>query len=247
MQLVVGQWEFRVSLWPSMAFVVLLVLLLALGRWQLHRAAEKQALMDAKQARQAAAPLVLGRQVVDPLLDRFRAAEASGHYVLGQQWLLDNRILQGQAGYHVFSLFELVQGSQLLVNRGWVSVGESREFLPSIPLPQGEVQLLGHLDQPESVGMVMGEPPYSSIADLVLLQSLSISELAEARSLSVPPLALVLDEGQPGSLEFDWLPVEAITPDKHLGYAVQWFALALALSVIYIGVNTRRLERGRVQ
>jgi cytochrome oxidase assembly protein ShyY1 len=53
----------------------------------------------------------------------------------------------------------------------------------------------------------------------------------------------VLSEGQPGSLAFDWMPVEEITPEKHVGYAVQWFGLATALLIIYLGVNTKRVSR----
>lgn len=236
----VGHWRFRPSLLPSVAFLLLLLLLLSLGQWQWSRAAEKQALIDDKQERRMAPALVVGEQQVEPQLDRFRPATATGRYVAGQQFLLDNRLYRGQAGYHVFSRFETDQGQQLLVNRGWVSVGASREFLPSLPLPQGRVELSGHLDSPESVGLILGEPPYTSIAELVLLQNLDVSVLAEARQIDLSPLTLVLDEGQPGALQFDWMPVEAISPEKHLGYAVQWYALAVALIIIFVGVNTRR-------
>ena len=171
-----------------------------------------------------------------------RPARAVGWYVKGQQWLLDNRRYRGQPGYHVFSLLQLDNGRQVLVNRGWVSVGTTREFLPQLPLPEGEVVLSGHLDRPESVGLVMGEPPLQSIESKVLLQSLDVASLAEARDLNLHPLTLVLDQGQAGGLQYDWLPVETISPEKHVGYAVQWFALAVALIIIYLGVNTRRVH-----
>lgn len=243
MQLRVGQRVFAPRLIPSLVFALVLALLLTLGNWQMSRAGEKQALVEDKQSRQSAAPLNLNRSRVDTQLDRFRPATVKGRYVEAQQWLLDNRLYQGQAGYHVFSLLQLDGGEQLLVNRGWVSVGESREFLPDLPLPGGSVSLTGHLDRPESVGLVMGEPPVQSIERKVLLQSLDIAALAVARDLSLKPLALVLDPNQPGSLQYDWMPVETISPEKHVGYAVQWFALAVALIIIYLGVNTRRIDR----
>jgi len=243
MVLRVGNLVFTPSLWPTLVFVALMTLLLGLGNWQVNRAQEKQALVDAKQGRQLEPPLRLGGAAIDAQLDRFRPALAGGRYVDDQQWLLDNRLYRGQPGYHVFSLMQLDNGTQLLVNRGWVSVGESREFLPSLPLPQGRVELQGHLDSPESVGLVLGEPPVGSIAEQVLLQSLDIQALSEARGLQLLPLALVIDAGQAGALQYDWSPVETISPEKHLGYAVQWFALALALLIIYLGVNTRRAEQ----
>ena len=56
------------------------------------------------------------------------------------------------------------------------------------------------------------------------------------------PLTLVLDEGQSGGLQYDWAPSTVMGPERHLGYAVQWLALAVALLIIYVGVNTRRIE-----
>lgn len=233
---------FAPSMIPTVVFVVVFAALLSLGNWQMQRAGEKQALVDDKQARQAAAPLNLNAEQVDESLDRFRPAVVVGHYVPDQQWLLDNRLYRGQAGYHVFSLLQLDNGQQVLVNRGWVSVGSTREFLPDLPLPSGEVMLRGHLDRPESVGLVMGEPPLQSIERRVLVQSLDVAALGQARNLQLHPLTLVLEEGGTGGLQYDWAPVETISPEKHVGYAVQWFALAVALVIIYLGVNTRRLS-----
>lgn len=242
MKLRFGRRVFAPPVIPTLVFVMVLMALLGLGDWQMQRAGEKQALVDNKLARQAAAPLDLNRQTVDQQLDRFRPAKVIGRYVEGQQWLLDNRLYQGQPGYHVFSLLQLQDGRQVLINRGWVAVGATREFLPQLPLPAGENVLTGHLDRPESVGMVMGEPPLESIEKKVLLQSLDMAALAQARQLQLAPLSLVLGAGQAGSLQYDWAPVETISPEKHLGYAVQWFALAVALVIIYLGVNTRRID-----
>jgi surfeit locus 1 family protein len=245
MQLKVGSFLFTPNLLPTLAFFFLLMGLLALGDWQLDRAQEKQALLEAKQMRRSAAALLLdGGGQVDPVLDRFRPAYAEGHYVSGQQWLLDNRLYQGLAGYHVFSLFQLLSGKQVLINRGWVSVGQSRQFLPNLPLPQGQMRLSGHLDSPASVGLVLGEQPYDSIAERVLLQNLDVAMLDEIKNLDLLPLTLVIDADQKGVLQYDWSAIEHISPEKHLGYAVQWFALAVALLIIYFGVNTRRISTG---
>ncbi|HHI76615.1 MAG TPA: SURF1 family protein [Gammaproteobacteria bacterium] len=238
----IGNHLFQPGLWPSLGFVALLTLLLSLAAWQWQRAGEKQALIDGREAHRQAAPLDLGRELPDPELDRFRPAVATGRYLTDQQWLLDNRLYRGQPGYHVFSLFRTREGRLLLVNRGWISMGESREFLPELPLPEGRVRIGGHLDRPESVGLVLGEPPYDSIARRVRLQSLDVQALARARGLNLPALTLVLDPQAPGALQYDWQPAAGIGPEKHLGYAVQWLALATALVIIYVGVNTRRIE-----
>ena len=236
-------WEFSPTGWPTLGFIVLFALLLGLGHWQLDRAAEKQAMIAAKQAQQQAAPLVLQQAAPDPLLDRFRPAIAFGEYVMGQQWLLDNRLYQGQPGYHVFSLFRLQQGGLILVNRGWVAVGRSRQHLPALPLPRGPQRLRGRLDTPASVGLVLGQSTWQSATDqLVVVPNLDIAALAVVKKWALPSLTLVLDADQTGALQYDWRAIETLSPEKHWGYAAQWFALAVALCSIYIGVNLHRKE-----
>ena len=238
----VGRYRFAPTLWPSLAFLLLFPFLLSLGLWQTQRATDKQALVERRAAGELTAALELRSQTHLGEADRYRPARVRGHYLAEQQWLLDNRVYRGQAGYHVFTPFVIEGQSQpgLLVNRGWVSVGETREFLPSLPVPAGTLELHGRLDTPASVGLVIGEVPLNSIADKVVVQSLDIDALAQARGMSLAPLALVIDEGQTGGLQYDWSPIPPMGPEKHLGYAVQWFGLAVALLIIYVGVNTRR-------
>lgn len=241
MVLQLGRYEFKPGLIPTLVFLLLLPGLLSLGLWQLDRAGEKKLLMDQRDAVRDSAPLDLAEATSDDM-DRYRPASVTGRYDASQQWLLDNRIFRGQAGYHVFSLLHMSgeRGRKLLVNRGWISVGQSREFLPQLPLPEGVVALQGRLDRPGSVGLKLGEPPLDSIADRVLVQSLEVDELAEAKGLQLLPLVLVLDADQPSALQYDWVESSELGPEKHLGYAFQWFALATALVMIYVGVNTRK-------
>jgi surfeit locus 1 family protein len=237
-----GRYRFAPSLWPSVAFFLLLPVLLSLGFWQMERAVAKQALVEQRVAGGLERPIDLNRVSALNREDRYRTAVVRGRYRDEQQWLLDNRVYRGQAGYHVFTPF-IPEGEtqpRLLINRGWVSVGETREFLPQLPVPEALVELSGRLDTPASVGIVMGEPPVDSVESRVRLQSLDIGALRAARGLPLADYALVIDEGLPGGLQYDWSPVPQMGPEKHLGYAVQWFGLAVALTIIYVGVNTRR-------
>lgn len=235
-----SQWRFRPARYPTLAFLLLFPMLVSLGLWQLDRAGEKEALLAARIDRQQDLPLDLNlaRGLADA--DRFRPARAHGHFVPGQQWLQDNRVRGGRPGYHVYSLFEMDGGRHaLLVNRGWVAVGASRALLPALPLPTGEVSLVGRLDRPASVGIALGSVDYTA-RGLSVMPYLDVRKLGQAIARDLLPMALVLDEGQPGSLTHDVLPVAQMGPDKHLGYAVQWFGLAVALLMIYVGLNTRR-------
>lgn len=242
LQLRLGPYRFAPGFWPTAAFVPLLALLVALGAWQMERATAKQAIVEQRAAGELGQPLRIDARTELTEADRYRAAVVTGRYAEGQQWLLDNRVYRGQAGYHVFTPF-IPDGQlrpRLLINRGWVSIGQTREFLPPLPLPKGKVTLSGRLDSPASVGLVLGEPPVDSVEDRVLLQSLDIQALAQARGHELLRYALVVDEGQAGGLQHDWSAIPQMGPEKHLGYAVQWFGLAVALTLIYVGVNTRR-------
>ncbi|MEL6711436.1 MAG: SURF1 family protein [Pseudomonadota bacterium] len=238
-------WTFRPTLWPTLGFIALFAILLSLGNWQLGRADEKQALIAAKQARQTAPPLILHQTRPESILDRFRLAIAEGQYEPGKQWLLDNRLYQGRPGYHVYSLFRLRDGTHILLNRGWISQGASRQTLPELPLPVGQHQIRGRLDTPASVGLVLAEPDWTDAAAEQVVPNLDIAALAAGQGLTLPALALMVDPDQPGALQHDWQAIETLKPEKHQGYAVQWFALALALLIIYIGVNLQRQDTKR--
>lgn len=237
-----GRYRFAPSLWPTLAFAIMFPLLLGLGYWQMDRAAAKHDLVERRAASEVSAPLMLGPGNMLEEQDRYRPAVVSGRYLSDQQWLLDNRIYRGQPGYHVFTPFVPDGGVAplLLINRGWIAVGESRAFLPLLPVTDERVTLSGRLDSPASVGLVVGEVPLQSVEDRVLVQSLDIGALGQARGMDLLRYALVLDEGGPGGLQYDWSPIPQMGPEKHLGYAVQWFGLAVALLIIFVGVNTRR-------
>ena len=235
-------WGFRPTLWPTLGFIVCLLILLKLGHWQLQRADEKQALIAAKQRHQQAAPLVLNQTEPDAVMDRFRPAVAVGHYISGQQWLLDNRLFQGRPGYHVFSLFQLEGAGRVLVNRGWISAGASRQIIPDVRLPTGMLRLSGRLDTPASVGMTLGTLEWGNTFATLVVPDLDIAALAAAQDVQLPPLTLVADADQPSVLQYDWSAIETLSPEKHWGYAAQWFALAAALFIIYFGVNLHRKD-----
>lgn len=237
--------QFRAGRYPTLVFLLLFPLLLSLGAWQLDRAEEKRVLLASQQARQSDLPMELGLVRQMSVQDRFSPAKASGHFVVGQQWLQDNRVHVGQAGYHVYSLFELDggDGHALLVNRGWVPLGQSRQQLPVLPLPEGDLQIKGRLSSPASVGIALGDPGYQGAGAMRRVPFMDVSRLAEALGRPLFPLVLELAAGQPGALTPDPLTATQLGPEKHVGYAVQWFGLAAALLMIYVGVNTRRVKK----
>lgn len=237
-----GRIEFRPGLWPSVVTLLLLALLLALGMWQLQRAEQKRALLDAYAARPTDEAVQLAAGFEPGPEWRYRRAAATGHYDAAHQFLLDNRVYQGRVGYHVLTPLQLESSDYVvLVNRGWVPQGATRAELPVIPAPSDRQQLVGLIDLPPDKVFALGEGEDRDPGWPKVLQRVRLQLQAEQLDRKLLPLILLLADDQTGGFVRDWKPV-VFGPERHVGYAVQWFSLALALTVIYLGVNLRRVR-----
>lgn len=235
-------WRFAPRLLPTLAVAALLPLLLGLGVWQLERAAYKRALVEAHAQRSADRPVNSLPLVVEAAAWRYRRAEFAGHLDTGRALLLDNRTHRGMAGYHLLLPLRLDDGRTLLVNLGWAPLGLDRDHLPPVPTRDGPLVVRGLLDLPPAAGLQLGPEGPEAQGWPRVLQRLDLAALADALGHPLLPLVLLEQEsGDPGLVR-DWRPA-TIGPARHTAYAVQWFALALALLVIYLAVNTRRWQR----
>jgi surfeit locus 1 family protein len=243
-----GSFHFRPTLWPSLATLVLLPVLIGLGQWQLERAAWKQALVDTHAARigEPARPLqsLLASSATAADLE-YRQVMAEGIYDLDHQLLLDNQIHQGAAGYHVLTPLRLDGGAEsgdawVLVNRGWVPLGDSRTRLPALPGPAAPVTVRASIRLPPEKAFRLEAVEEAGTGWPRVIQLIEIGPIGQRLGHPLLPLVLLLDPREPEGFVRDWKPVYGITPDKHRAYAAQWFTLALVLLLIYVGVNTQR-------
>lgn len=237
------RYEFRPGLWPSITVLLLLALLLSLGFWQLDRAAQKRMLLNAYTARPNAAPVQLTADFAPGPDWRYRRVQVQGVYDPAHQFLLDNRVYQGRAGYQVLTPLRLAHSDAVvLVNRGWVPQGATRADLPALPLPSDTlVGIEGLIDFPPDNVFTLGEGEDRDPGWPKVLQRVRLELQAEQLHARVLPMVLLLAPEQPGGFVRAWTPV-VIGPERHLGYAVQWFALALALVILYMLANLKRGE-----
>jgi surfeit locus 1 family protein len=220
--------------------LALLALLLSLGRWQLRRADEKQALYDSFASGGDATRTIRG---ATPPLPRYQHVEASGHYDDTRQVLIDNMVESQQAGYFVITPFELKDGGWILVNRGWVAVGASRAQRPSIPVDAQSRTVHGRADKLPSPGIQLGTraqltPPYPVVAGFPTHEE--VAALLKEPNWANAAELILLDPGEPDGYVRHW-SAPGFPPIRHVGYAVQWFGLAAALFVIFIVTNSRRV------
>jgi surfeit locus 1 family protein len=232
--------SFKPALIPSVITFLTLPFLLALGVWQLHRAHQKEVLLADFKAHTALPYVPLS--ALDPTdpSSLYRRVIAEGRYDREHQILLDNQIRDGQPGYHVYTPLRLRgRPGGILVNRGWVPLGASREQLPDIEVPGADVTLKGWLAQPANPGLRLGEAARVSWPRVV--QYLDYKDLVADLGYPLEPVVILLAPEEKNGYWREWRPqFGAFGPERHWGYAVQWFALALALLAIFIAVNIER-------
>jgi len=231
----VFKWQFNLGM---LVFAgVFLPLTIALGLWQLQRAEEKQAMLEEYRARDSAAPMAfasLSREGDH----QYRRVELVGRLAHQHSVLLENRVQEGKPGYEVLTPVEL-GGEQpwVWVNRGWIAAGSyDRSTLPEIPVEAGEVQLRGHLYQAVKKPFSLGEEIWRSEGPQVF-QNLDLVLLSAQLGREFFPYILRLDQDSPAALQTGW-DVVTVMPEKHTGYAVQWFALAAALLILSLFANS---------
>ena len=239
---------FQPKLIPSLATVLLLPLLFTLGYWQLQRAEQKEILQKAFVSNSASPAVSLTDLNVVDDTNRYRRVYMKGQYDAAHQVLLDNQIRDKQPGYHVYTPFKLDHQEQtILVNRGWVALGASRQQLPAIDIEYDNavtpVEISGQVSQPANPGLLLTDdslPSWPYVAQHIDYQALS-------QHLSYPllPAVILLDEQMNNGYKRDWQPqFGRMGPDRHRGYAVQWFGLTATLLIIYL-VMTVKWQRPR--
>lgn len=234
--------------------LLFLPLLVRLGFWQLDRANEKQQELTVYQQRQDLPAIPVG-ELKQSAAAKYRAVSLQGRYDREHYWLLDNQPRAGKAGYEVIMPF-ISQEGVLLINRGWVEASPRRDVLPAINTPAGEVLITGYLS-PSQENAIFN----NTISDLAIewpkrVLQVNVTESLEALKQNKGDLTFLLndnsagiekntiehrnaelllriDTGSPGALLTEW-PLVNTKPEKHKGYAVQWFSMALALLMLYL-------------
>jgi len=237
-----GSFSFAPPLAGTLVTLLVLPVLLGLGFWQLDRARQKEAIQAVFQAQSERPPAPLASVALDDPASHFRQVIAVGAYDGKHQILLDNQIQDGQPGYHVFTPLRTPDSPEaVLVNRGWVPLGRSREQLPDIALADAGVTLSGRLAQPANPAIRLGGAKSAMGTWPRVVQFLDYQALADELGYPLAPAVILLDPQAESGYRRDWRPqFGGMGPEQHYGYAVQWFALAAALMVIYIAVNTHR-------
>lgn len=228
-------WQWHLDWKSALATALILPILVGLGFWQLARAEEKAQMVMAAESRRQGEPVPITSL---QRYDNYQPVTATGQFDPERYWLLDNRIVQGQFGYEVVAVFKLQSGQHLLVHRGWLPGSRNREVMPEVTIPEGELTLLGEVyvspDKPFSLGEPVALGAEAGWPRRV--QWLQVAD-AEAAVDTLLPTMVMLAESSPAALRTKPVSVN-VSPQKHRGYATQWFAMSAALLVIFLLRNS---------
>ncbi len=229
-------------------WLVLVVVLLGaaltarLGLWQLDRAQYKlalQAAIDAEAARPPLANADLGGEQ-----QLHRRVILRGRWMADHSVWLDNRPMDGHAGFYVVTPLQLAGRSEaILVQRGWAPRDPAdRSHLPPLATPAGEVEVVGRLAASPSRLYELGDGSSG-----VIRQNLDAAALAAESGLQLLPLTVVqTSDAQGDGLLRHW-PAPDLGLHKHYGYAFQWFALCALILLLYVWFQLIRPRLRRQQ
>lgn len=221
--------------WTLLALLGI-ALFVSLGRWQLHRAADKRALYAGFAA--GSGPAVALPENYHPV-ERYQRVAARGHYDASRQFLLDNMTHDGVPGFHVLTPLVQYDLRVVLVDRGFVPMTGSRSDLPRIAVDEGERSVTGRADNLPQAAVSLEAAPATGWPRIVSFPKMP--EIADALDAKVFPQVVLLDADAADGYLRDWRP-PGMGPDRHLAYAVQWFGLAATVFATWVVLSFRNRE-----
>ena len=239
-----GRHRIRVAPIPAVLALLVLALMLWAGFWQLDRAEEKRRIGVAQIYRGDKSAVELHPGLLEAAdLERlvYRRATAGGRYRQDRQYLLDNRTHDGVAGYHVLTPLAL-DGSDVhvLVNRGWLPVGPDRRKLPDVAVAGQPLVAEGIIVTMPAAGLLLGSSGYDDGGWPRVVQQVDLQRIAGQLGGPLLPVVMRLSPDSDHGYLREWRIRTGLSPERHVGYAVQWFAMAAALVGLCIWVSVRR-------
>jgi len=213
----------------ALCVVFLFPVLVKLSVWQLDRADDKRRLQVEWERDQALPALALSPQMLrEPeKISGFRRVILDGQFLPERYWLQENQVRNGQLGYQVVMPFQTDIGVMVAVDRGWVAGSPYRDFIPDVLTPSGKVSVSGALVMPSDSKLIREADVSAKVWPHKILE-VDLPVMAKQAEIELFPRLLRIDEDSPGALEVYWRPIN-MSPAKHIGYAVQWGALAFVL------------------
>ena len=214
------------------------MLLISLGFWQLDRADEKRAIEG--QIDSANSGDVKLIDSAEFLKDKeYYHVRLQGSYVGDKQFIYDNQIVDQISGYYVLTPLVLKGDSKaVLINRGFIPWNGRRDKLADIDIGEKLTEVKVQISKPVKrmeleASELTGDFP-------VLIQALDLDEMSTIASLDFASVIGLLSPESDNGFVRQWEPYTG-SIERHIGYAIQWFLMALVLA--FIGIRLALKQR----
>ncbi len=235
--------QFQPQLIPTITVVILVSLFTWLGLWQLDRADQKRNLVDIQSKRLRLQPLRLTVPITAGEQVEYRNLKAEGTFVPGKTVLIENRKHLGKNGFHVITPLRINNGSRyLLVNRGWINAKDNR-LVPTVETPESLIEVTGRANIPSPPALNLGDGAPSAKIN-PHWPYLTLKRYTDWSELDIFPFVLLQAKTDAHGFIRSW-PMETPKEGMHIGYAIQWFAFALIVFLIWLRLSVvSRTESG---
>ena len=225
---------------PAFLIIATIAFLVSLGLWQLERADQKRTIEAAiLNANTGPVELVAnGRELVDK---EYYDVRLQGNYLSDKQFIYDNQIVDQVSGYYVLTPFILTdQLGVILVNRGFIPWNGQRERLADIAVDSVSREIKVQVSSP--IKRMELKATDVSRQFPVLIQAIDFDVLEEVSKLKFVKVVGLLDPSSSDGYVRKWEPYTG-SIEKHIGYAIQWFLMALVLAIIGLRIGLKRRKK----
>ena len=225
---------------PAILITLTFAFLVSLGFWQLDRAEEKRAIETSiKDANSGVVELI---ESTDTLEDKeYYAVRIQGQYLNDKQFIYDNQIVDQAAGYYVLTPFELKgQTKAILVNRGFIPWNGRRDKFADIFVDSDPREIKVQISKPITRIELKSSELDSEFP--VLVQAIDIDALIGLSGIELTSVVGFLDASSSDGYVRKWEPYTG-SIEKHIGYAIQWFLMALVLAIIGIRIGLKQRKK----
>lgn len=245
----------RRLLWPGLLSAIALVVLLSFGTWQVQRMYWKENLISSVTARLAAEPVALPPSAEWPALEpdtyQYRRITVTGRYLHAHEQRAYMVISSpkggplGGQGHWVMTPFESVEGAVIWINRGFIPLHLADQ---DITTGQTDIMTLkGLMRSPEKAGFATPGNDFGFDGTLWFVRDpAAMTQHTSLESGEVAPFFVDLEAGSGPTLPQAGETVIAFS-NRHFGYVLTWYGIALTLIGVFIAFAVREYKRGQPQ
>jgi surfeit locus 1 family protein len=225
---------------PFILILATMAFLVSLGFWQLDRADQKRTIeASIQKANTGVVELIVNQNEL--LNKEYYEVRLQGSYISDKQFIYDNQIVDQASGYYVLTPFVLTgQSNAIMINRGFIPWNGRRDRLADIAVDSAFREVKIQVSRP----IKRIELKTSDISNQfpVLIQAIDFDVIEEISSTSFVDVIGLLDPSSDDGFVRKWEPYTG-SIEKHIGYAIQWFLMALVLGIIGIRIGLKQRKK----